>query len=139
MNLGRRLLAGHAAAVAALVMMAACGGGGASPTAPTTPITGSPGPSGATITIGTNGAVSPAQVTVTIGQSVTFINNDTRVHDMTSDPHPVHTDCPELNAAGLLSPGQTKNTNAFPTARSCGFHDHSNPTTASLQGRIVIQ
>lgn len=130
---------GQAIAVAALAMMSACGGGGSSPTSPSSPVSGSPGPSGATITIGSNGAISPSQVTIAVGQSVTFVNNDTRTHDMSSDPHPTHTDCPETNAVSTLTPGQTKMTNAFPSARTCGFHDHNNPDSTALQGRIVIQ
>ena len=127
-----------AMAGAVIVVMVACGGSD-SPTSPSSPVTGSPGPSGATITIGSNGAVSPAQVTITTGQSVTFVNNDSRIHDMSSDPHPTHTDCPEMNAVSSMASGQTKATNAFPAARTCGFHDHNNPTNGSLQGRIVIQ
>ncbi|MEO8077268.1 MAG: hypothetical protein ABI818_13135 [Acidobacteriota bacterium] len=138
MTLGIRFFAAHTAAVAALVALSACGGGGSSPTAPA-PGGGSPGPVGATITIGANGAVSPVQVSVAVGQSVNFVNNDSRVHDMTSDPHPTHTDCPSTNAVGLLSPGQTKITNAYTTARTCGFHDHGNPNDAALMGRVVIQ
>jgi plastocyanin len=139
MSRGARVLATEAIAVAALVMIAACGGG--SPTSPSNPgpVSGSPGPSGATITIGANGAVSPSQVHITTGQGVTFINNDTRAHDMSSDPHPAHTDCPQMNAVSSISPGQTKLTNAFPTARTCGFHDHLSPDIAALTGRIVIQ
>lgn len=126
--------------LAALALMAACGGGGGgSPTSPSSPGGGGPGPSGATITIGANGAISPSQVTVAVGQSVTFVNNDTSTHVMSSDPHPTHTDCPEINAVSALLPGQTKATNAFPAARTCGFHDHNNPGAAALQGRIVIQ
>ena len=67
------------------------------------------------------------------------INNDSRSHDMSSDPHPAHTDCPSMNAVGNIWPGQTKLTNAFTTARTCGFHDHDNPDNAALIGRIVIQ
>jgi plastocyanin len=125
-------------AAAALVALGACGGGG-SPSSPTNPGTGSPGPVGATITIGANGAVSPAQVTISTGQSVTFVNNDSRLHDMTSDPHPTHTDCPQTNTVGVLSPGQSKTSNAYTSARTCGFHDHNTPEITALQGRIVIQ
>ncbi len=128
--------------LAAAVLMAtaiACGGGddGGSPLDPTPP-SGSPGPSGATITI-TNGAVSPSSVTIAAGQSVTFVNNDNRAHDMASDPHPVHSTCPQMNAVGNIPPGGTRSSNAFPTARTCGFHDHNDDTNRSLQGTVVIQ
>lgn len=127
-------------AVGAMVLLGACGGGGDSPTSPSGGGGGgSAGPSGATITIGSNGAVSPAQVTINVGQSVTFVNSDTRLHDMTSNPHPSHTDCPPINAVGSLSPGQTKLTTAFTTARTCGFHDHGNPENTALQGSITIR
>ena len=133
----KQSVAVHAAMVTALVTMVACGGG-SSPNSPS-PSTGGPGQSGATITIGANGAVTPSQVTIALGQSVTFVNNDSRSHEMHSDPHPVHTDCPPMNAVGVLSANQTRTTNAFSTARTCGFHDHNNPDVAALTGRIIIQ
>ncbi|HEX6975761.1 MAG TPA: hypothetical protein VF147_15255 [Vicinamibacterales bacterium] len=139
MHVGSRLVTTSFLTFAAFGLLSACGGGGSSPTSPTPPVSGNPGPSGATITIGANGAVNPAQVTISVGQSVTFVNNDSRTHDMSSDPHPTHTDCPQTNAVSSLSPGQTKLTNAFTVARTCGFHDHNNPDATGLQGRIVIQ
>ena len=47
---------------------------------------------------------------------------------MTSDPHPEHTDCPELNQIGFLNTGQSRPSGNLNTARRCGIHDHSNPT-----------
>jgi hypothetical protein len=70
---------------------------------------------------------------------VTFVNNDTRVHEMDSDPHPDHTDCPEINQVDLLTPGQMKLTGNLNTRRTCGFHDHLNDTNNGLRGSIVIQ
>jgi hypothetical protein len=71
---------------------------------------------------------------------VTFINNDTIPHNMASDPHPEHTDCPEINQVGVLSPGQSRQTGNMTTNRAtCGFHDHDQPTVVSLQGTITIQ
>jgi plastocyanin len=143
-KIGVRILAVETVTVAALVALAACGGG--SPTGPSgggggAPVVGataSVGPIGATITIG-NGGVSPAQVTISVGQSVTFVNSDTRSHQMQSDPHPAHTDCPSINNVALLSAGQSKNTLGFAGAGTCGYHDHNDPTNGSLKGRIVIQ
>jgi len=57
---------------------------------------------------------------------------------MNSDPHPEHTDCPAINQVGFLQPNQTKQTGALNVVRSCGFHDHNQPTTTALQGTIVI-
>jgi plastocyanin len=92
----------------------------------------------ATITITAQG-VSPREVTIAPGGRVTFVNNDTRPHEMNSDPHPEHTACPAINAVGFLSAGQTKTTDNLTTARTCGFHDHQQNTVTSLQGTIRIQ
>ena len=113
-----------------------CGGGYSTPASPSP--SPNPTPGGATITI-TSAGVSPRTVTIATGSRVTFVNNDTRVHDMASDPHPDHTACPAINDVGFLQPGQTRTTGNLNTPRSCGFHDHNQPTTTSLQGTIVIQ
>ena len=70
---------------------------------------------------------------------MTFINNDNRIHDMESDPHPEHTDCPEISQVGFMTPGQTKLTGNLNRVRTCGYHDHDRDTDRSLQGSIVIQ
>ena len=135
-----------AASVAAMIGMAACGGssptspgGGGGGSSPVVRSTGSVGAVGATITIGANGAVSPTQVTVAVGQSVTFTNNSSSSHDMESDPHPAHTDCPSIANVGLLQSGQSKTTFGFANAGSCGYHDHNNSDNSGLKGRIVVQ
>lgn len=91
-----------------------------------------------TITIGSNGAVSPTTLTVPAGSRVTFVNNHNRQHDMSSDPHPDHTDCPEVTV-GNLQPGQSRQTQNLNTARTCGFHDHNEPSNTALTGTIRIQ
>ena len=91
-----------------------------------------------TITITSSGA-SPRNVQVAIGTRVRFVNNDTRAHNMVSDPHPDHTDCPEINQVGFLSPGQSRETGNLVTVRTCGFHDHDLPAQANLTGQIVIR
>lgn len=135
------------AAFALALTAAACGGGG-SPTSPS----GGGGTSGggtsgggtggasssATITISSAGVVSPSTVTITQGGRVTFVNNDSRNHDMSSDPHPEHTDCPPMDQVGFLTPGQSKTSGNFNTIRTCGFHDHNQPSVSGLQGRITV-
>jgi plastocyanin len=126
---------------AALAAAIACGGGGDSstPTAPTTPPPSGSLPTAVTITIGTDGQVTPANVTIAAGGRVTMVNNHNQPHDMSSDPHPEHTNCPEINQIGFLTPGQSRTSGNLNTRRTCGFHDHNQPSEARYQGQIVIQ
>lgn len=117
------------------------GGGGGTPSAPSTPVpTASPvaADPNTTITI-TSAGVSPKEVQVAVGGRVTFVNNDNAFHEMASDPHPIHTDCPEINQVGAIGPGTTRQTAAFTRARTCGFHDHGQENNRSLQGQIVVR
>jgi hypothetical protein len=137
MRFGATRIWTHAGAAVLMAGVLACGGDGGSPSGPS-PISGSPGPSGATITI-TGSGVSPRNVQIAVGQSVTVVNNDNRGHEIASDPHPAHTQCPEMNALGSVPAGATRQTNAFPTARTCTFHDHNDPTNSNLMGSIEIR
>jgi len=135
-RLGHVFAAASATALAAA--LAACGGssgGGGTPPSPV--LTCSTLPS-ATVLIASN-AACPQALTVARGTQVTFINNDTRAHEMFSDPHPEHTDCTELNQVGHLESGQMRQTGNLNTARRCGFHDHMNDQNRALQGTITIQ
>ena len=128
-------LTAGAAVAAALAAAMSCGGGSSTtPTDGTTPPTTTN-----TIVIGNNNALSPQNITVSRGSQLTIVNNDSRVHDMDSDPHPEHTDCPELNQIGFLNPGQSRQSGNLNTARRCGIHDHGSPNTAALKATITIQ
>ena len=127
-----------AGVAAASVAFAPSCGGSSSSSAPSPSPSPGPGSNPNTITI-SNNAASPQNITVTRGSQVTFTNSDSRVHDMSSDPHPEHTDCPELNQVGFLNPGQSRQSGNLNTARRCGFHDHVNPDNAALRGTITIQ
>ena len=67
-----------------------------------------------------------------------FVNNDSRAHEPSSNPHPSHTQCPELNI-GSIAPGQSRETGTTVGGRTCGFHDHIDPTNASLQGTVQVR
>ena len=117
-----------------VVLLAGCGsGGGTNPT----PNPG-PGPTANTFTI-TSAGVTPKELTIPPGSRVLFINNDSRRHDMGSDPHPEHSDCPPINNVGVLNPGQSRETANLTTVRTCGFHDHDLPDNNNLKGRIIIR
>jgi hypothetical protein len=117
------------------MLLGSCGGG--TPSGPSNP-GGSPADPSITITVTTTG-VTPKQLTVAQGTRVLFIDTDSRAREMTSDPHPEHNDCPEINNVGFISPGQTKETGNLNTVRTCGYHDHGNPEDARYRGQIIIR
>lgn len=121
---------------AILAVVAACGKSSTSAPSPT--MTCATLPNATTLLI-LNNAICPQALTVTPGTRVTIINNDTRAHEMASDPHPEHTDCTELNQVGRLEPGQQRDSGNLNTRKRCGFHDHINENNAALRGAITIQ
>ena len=114
-----------------LTACGACGGGGGTTTPP-------PASNPYTFTISTSG-VSPRELTVPQGTRVLFVNHDNRRRNMTSDPHPDHSDCPEINNVGLLNTGQHRETGNMNVVRTCGFHDHDDPDNASVRGQIIVR
>lgn len=128
-------------AFCATAALAGCGGG-SSPGGPsgggggggtTTPLPGE----AATIVITPSGT-TPKTVTVPVGSRVNFDNQSGGAIEISSDPHPTHTECPPLNIGGQR-PGQVGQTGAFTTARTCRYHDHGRPDDERWQGAIVIQ
>jgi hypothetical protein len=51
---------------------------------------------------------------------------------MASDPHPIHTACPEINVIGVLLPGQSRATSPFTSVKDCGYHDHNTLGTTGM-------
>ena len=132
----KMMVAGSAVA-AAFAVAAACGGGGSSSgTGPTGGCTPSANPNTVVIQ---NNQVCPQTITIALGGQLTIINNDSNVHEMDSDPHPEHTDCPAINQIDFLNPGQSRSSGNLTVARNCGFHDHGRPDQAALRGTVTIR
>jgi len=128
-----------------LISLAACSGYSANPGAPTPVAAPSPAPAPPpapagppTVTI-TAAGMNPLEITIAVGQTVTFVNNDTRPHDVTGGVDPEHPECPEIFVAGFITPGQARQTGVFTTARTCEYHDHAALGVPAFQGRIIIR
>jgi len=127
-----------AAAFAAACLAAGCGGSSTGPSSGGGGNTGGGGTTNTTTITLTSSGASPRDITVSVGSRVTFINNDSQPHDMDSNPHPDHTDCPPLNV-GFIAAGAQGVTQNLNTARTCGYHDHNQPSNTNFQGVIRIQ
>ncbi len=89
----------------------------------------------ATVTISQNG-VSPKTLTVAVGTKVSFVNNDSSIHEVASSPHPAHTDLPGL--VDVIAAGSSFSF-TFTQVGSWGYHDHTDPFNAAFQGTIIVQ
>lgn len=113
----------------------ACGGGTSTPPSPTgTQVVA--GSVGATISLTANGA-SPLEVRIQPTQRVRFINTDTRPHQIQTNPHNVHTDCPPSNVI-VLNPGQQIDSGIFNDVKTCGYHDHLLADDQKFWGTIRV-
>jgi plastocyanin len=98
-----------------------------------TPLASTETQTAGTITYTDNG-FSPATLTVKSGTVVTIKNSSSSLLQFDSDPHPVHTDDPELNI-GVIAPGQSKTITVTQTGTH-GYHNHSNPDDT---GTLIVQ
>ena len=110
---------------------------------PTEPSDAGPGPgsgpgSNTNVITVTAAGVDPISLTIRLGERVLFVNNDGVDHEMSSDDHPTHEHCPQINQVGYLRPGEMRETGNFTTVETCAFHDHINAQNNSLNGTIVV-
>lgn len=84
----------------------------------------------------TENGVVPQNIKIKSASQITFFQADASLHDISSGPHPTHTEYPPLNI-GFLKRGESK-TVTFPTKGSFGFHDHLNDGDTRLQGKIEV-
>lgn len=100
------------------------GGGGGSTTAT------------ARMTLSSTGA-NPTSFVLAAGSTLEILNTDAAAHEMSSDPHPSHTNCPQLNG-GSVAPGGSVILQVGETAMSCGMHDQLNPQDTRFRATVQI-
>jgi plastocyanin len=88
----------------------------------------------AEVIIYSDGGFSPATLTAKAGDTITVRNTSSHDIQMDSNPHPIHTDDPDLNV-GAVAAGQSMNF-MVNNKGTFGYHNHLNP---AQKGTIVIQ
>ncbi|MCH7541943.1 hypothetical protein IH981_04190 [Patescibacteria group bacterium] len=92
-------------------------------------------PSSNVVTITTSG-FSPSSITINAGETVTWVNNDTKNHWPASDKHPVHLDYPGPGFDSLgIGPGDSWSFQ-FGIRGPWGYHDHNIPARTGI---VVVQ
>jgi len=75
----------------------------------------------------TTSGFSPKTVTVKKGTKVAFINKSDNKMDVASNPHPTHTDYPELDQFKSSQKGQAEYDFVFDKVGTWGYHNHAKP------------
>ena len=120
----------------ALGAFVACGGGGGTTTPTGTNSGVVAGSVGATVSLTATGA-TPLEVRIQPTQRVRFVNTDSRPHQVQTNPHNLHTDCPPNNVI-VLNPGQSVDTGVFNDVKTCGYHNHLLPDDQTFWGTIRV-
>ncbi len=76
----------------------------------------------------------PANVTIKKGDTVVFLNNDSKPHWPASAPHPTHTALPGFDSLKAVAAGASYSY-TFTQTGSWGYHDHLN---ASQFGKVTV-
>lgn len=82
----------------------------------------------------TNTGFDPSTITIKSGQTVEIKNDSSRPLQFDSDPHPAHTDNPELNV-DTISPGSSKKF-TLTTKGAWSYHNHLN---SSETGKVNVE
>ncbi|MBI3626628.1 cupredoxin domain-containing protein [Candidatus Uhrbacteria bacterium] len=77
---------------------------------------------------------NPSNLKIKAGDTVIWTNADGAPHQIDSNPHPIHTDHPELNGS-MMSTGQTF-TVTLKNAGTYNYHCHLHP---SMQGSVTVE
>lgn len=81
---------------------------------------------------------NPREITIGVGEFVSFMNHESEPFAVAGGAGPSQADCPEINAVGLLGPGEIRSTAPFPAAKTCDYHVPRGQAVL-FGGRIIIR
>lgn len=78
--------------------------------------------------------IEPAAIEIKAGETVLFQNSDQKPHQIASDPHPTHTDLPDLYSPPIYE----KDTYSYTFSKKGDwfYHLEDNP---SIRGEVVVK
>jgi plastocyanin len=83
----------------------------------------------------TKSGFTPQVLRIRANTQVTWTNSDKKPHHIASDPHPTHSNHPDMNDQEALNKGDSY-AYTFEKAGTYTYHDHVNP---KLTGTIIVE
>lgn len=81
---------------------------------------------------------NPREITVDVGETVSFMNHEGVPFTVAGGASPSQSGCSEINAVGVLRPGDVRATEPFSTAKTCDYHV-PNGQAVLFSGRIFVR
>jgi hypothetical protein len=76
--------------------------------------------------------LDPFQLQIPVRARVRFVNAGIFARQIGSA-------CPEIEAVGLLRPGNSRETGIFASTKTCSYLDRLNPAQVLFQGTIIVR
>ena len=81
---------------------------------------------------------NPREITIGVGESVSFMNHEGVPYAVAGGAGPSQSACPEIDAVGVLRPGEIGSTDSVSVAKTCDYHV-PNGQAVLFSGRIVVR
>lgn len=89
------------------------------------------------VTITAAGA-SPTELHIYAKDVASFVNSDSRPHDIRADPRLNYDGRCGVVGVGLLNPGESRKEELQPTGIVCYYRDELDPANVKLQGYVLV-
>jgi hypothetical protein len=86
----------------------------------------------------TGTGASPTELHIYAQDVATFVNSDSRPHQVGADPRLNYDSRCSVIAVGLLNPGESRKEELQPSGIVCYYRDELDPTNAKLQGYVLV-
>ncbi len=86
----------------------------------------------------TKDGLTPATIKVDTGTQVTWTNNDTKPHQVSADPHPLHDTIEGFDSDNVLQPGDSLSF-TFETPGTYQVHDHLDYLDKTYHGTVEVE
>lgn len=86
----------------------------------------------------TKSGFSPSTITISVGTQLTWTNQDTKPHQVASNPHPLHSSIEGFDSGKTLLPGDSL-AFSFEQPGSYSLHDHLNPLDSKYSLTVTVE
>ncbi len=86
----------------------------------------------------TRAGFSPSSIQIKKGTTITWTNQDNKVHQVAADPYPKNNSIPGLNSTVVLNKHDSYSFK-FSAPGTYTYHDQTNPMSKAYRGTVIVE